>query len=109
MVGSFEAHEYMIFERKKVQDSIQALQVQTWKKHGGSNKFKSKGNKTQSKNSWVNTQNHKVMIGFLNQEEKEPHIRKRNKRRKMRSAITVKNGITWPRKTRERQKAMMMT
>lgn len=39
LVGSLEAHEMMIVERKWVQDSIEALQDQTWKKHGGSNKF----------------------------------------------------------------------
>ena len=32
LVGSLEAHEMRIIERKGVQDSIQALQAQTWKK-----------------------------------------------------------------------------
>ena len=38
LVGLLEAHEVRIVERKIVQDLIQALQAQTWKKHGGSNK-----------------------------------------------------------------------
>ena len=45
LVGSLEAHEIMIFERKWVQDLIQAPQAQAWKTHGGSNKFKGKGDK----------------------------------------------------------------
>lgn len=57
LTGSCEAHELRIVERKGVQDSIQALQAQTWKKHGGSNKFRGK---TQSKNSWSNPQKHLV-------------------------------------------------
>lgn len=42
LVGSLEAHEMRFVERKGVQDSIQALQTETWKKHGGSTKFKGK-------------------------------------------------------------------
>ncbi|XP_050876369.1 uncharacterized protein LOC127080083 [Lathyrus oleraceus] len=34
LVGSLEAHEMRFVERKCVQDSIQALQARTWKKHG---------------------------------------------------------------------------
>lgn len=48
LTGSLEAHELRIFERKGVQDSIQALQAQTWNNHGGSNNFRGK---TQSKKS----------------------------------------------------------
>ncbi|XP_050889237.1 uncharacterized protein LOC127094444 [Lathyrus oleraceus] len=48
LVGSLEAHEMRIVERKGVQDLIQTLQAQTWKKHSGSKKFKGKGDKTKS-------------------------------------------------------------
>ena len=54
LVGSLEAHEIRIVERKGVQDSIQALQAQSWKKNGGSNKGKGKFDKTQGKKSWSN-------------------------------------------------------
>ncbi|KAK2440388.1 putative mitochondrial protein [Trifolium repens] len=47
LVGSLEAHELMINERKGVQDSVQALQAQSSKKHGA-NKGK---NQNKSKNS----------------------------------------------------------
>ena len=54
------------------------------------------------------------MIRLLNtrKEEKQFHIRKKNRRRKTRIAITAKNDVTWPRtvgtrKTRERKKARM--
>lgn len=49
LIGSLEAHDLRIVERKWIQDLIQALQAQTWKEHDGSNKFKGKGDKTQSK------------------------------------------------------------
>ncbi|XP_050916822.1 uncharacterized protein LOC127131996 [Lathyrus oleraceus] len=62
LVGLLEAHEMMIVERKGVQDSIQALQARTWKKHGGSNKSKGKINKTQSKKFWSNPQKHKCHL-----------------------------------------------
>ncbi|XP_058783879.1 uncharacterized protein LOC131658624 [Vicia villosa] len=52
LVGSLEAQEIRIFERKGVQDSIKALQVHSWKKNGGSNKFKSKVDKTRRKKPW---------------------------------------------------------
>lgn len=39
LVGSLEARELRIIERRGVQESIQALQAQTWKKHSGSRKF----------------------------------------------------------------------
>lgn len=38
LTGLLEAHELRIVERKGVQDSIQTLQAQTWKKHDSSNK-----------------------------------------------------------------------
>lgn len=57
LTGSLEAHDLRIVERKGVQDSIHALHAQTWKKHGGSNKFRGK---TRSKKSWSNPQKHKV-------------------------------------------------
>lgn len=60
LVGSLDAYEIRIVERKRVQDSIQVLQAHTWKKHGGSNKFKRNGEKTQTKKSWSNPQKHKV-------------------------------------------------
>lgn len=46
LVGSLEAHEIRIDKRKGVQDSIQALESQAWKKHGGFDKFRGKGDKT---------------------------------------------------------------
>ncbi|XP_058742623.1 uncharacterized protein LOC131615147 [Vicia villosa] len=49
LVGLLEAHEIRVVE-------IQALQTQSWKKHGGSEKFKGKRDKTQSKKSWSNPQ-----------------------------------------------------
>ena len=60
LVGSLEAHEMRIVERKGVQDSIQALQAQSWKKDGGPNKFKGKFNKTHGKKSWSNSHKNKV-------------------------------------------------
>ncbi|XP_050915303.1 uncharacterized protein LOC127130315 [Lathyrus oleraceus] len=60
LVSSLEAHELRIVERKKVQGLIQAIQAHILKKHGGSNKFKGKGDKTQSKKSLVNPQKDKV-------------------------------------------------
>lgn len=42
LVGSLGEHEIRIVEKKRVQDLIQALQAQAWKKHGGSEKFKGK-------------------------------------------------------------------
>ncbi|XP_058783325.1 uncharacterized protein LOC131658001 [Vicia villosa] len=60
LVGSLEAREIRIVERKGVQDSIQALQAQLWKKNGGSNKFKGKFDKTQGKKSWSNPHKHQV-------------------------------------------------
>ncbi|XP_050896860.1 uncharacterized protein LOC127103657 [Lathyrus oleraceus] len=54
-----KAHELRNVKRKWVQDSIQALHAQTWKKRGGFNKFNDKGDKSQSKKSWVNSQKHK--------------------------------------------------
>ncbi|MCH96964.1 retrovirus-related Pol polyprotein from transposon TNT 1-98, partial [Trifolium medium] len=46
LVGTLEAHELVINERKQVQETVQALQVQSFKKHGGN---KGKG-KDKSKN-----------------------------------------------------------
>lgn len=40
--GSLEAHGIRIVERTGVQDSIQALHAQAWKRHDGSEKFKGK-------------------------------------------------------------------
>lgn len=51
LVGSLEAREIGIVETKEVQDSIQALHTQPWKKNGGSNMFKGKIAKTQGKKS----------------------------------------------------------
>ncbi|XP_050876469.1 uncharacterized protein LOC127080179 [Lathyrus oleraceus] len=60
LVGSVEAHEIRTIERKGVQDSIQALQDQAWKKHDSSNKFRGKEHKPDSKKSWLNPQKHEV-------------------------------------------------
>ncbi|XP_050876957.1 uncharacterized protein LOC127080692 [Lathyrus oleraceus] len=60
LVGLLEAHEMRNVETKGVQNSIQALQAQIWKKHGGSNNFKGKRDKTQSKKYWSNPQKHKI-------------------------------------------------
>ncbi|XP_058756512.1 uncharacterized protein LOC131629754 [Vicia villosa] len=54
LVGLLEAHEIRIVERKGVHDSIRALQSQSWKKNGGSNKFKGKFKKNQGKKPWSN-------------------------------------------------------
>ncbi|MCI66222.1 mediator of RNA polymerase II transcription subunit 10-like, partial [Trifolium medium] len=35
LVGSLEAHELVINERKSAQESVQAMQAQTFKKNGG--------------------------------------------------------------------------
>lgn len=57
LVGSLEAHELWIVETRGVQESIQALQAQVWKKHGGSNKIKGKFKKSNGKKgSWPNSQ-----------------------------------------------------
>ena len=60
LVGSLEAHEMRIDERKGVQDSIQDLQAQSWKKDGGSNKIKGKFDKSQDKKTWSNLHKNKV-------------------------------------------------
>ena len=60
LVDSLEAYEMRIVERNGVWDSIQALQAQSWKKDGGSNKFKGKIDKTQGKKSWLNTHKNKI-------------------------------------------------
>lgn len=61
LVGSLEAHELRIVERKGVQDSIHVLQTQTWKKNYGFNKSKRKWDKTQSKkSSWLHFQKQNV-------------------------------------------------
>ena len=60
LVGSLEAHEWKIIERRGVQESIQALQAQTLKNHGGSEK--SKGNFDSGKKKkcpWSKSQKHK--------------------------------------------------
>ncbi|XP_058783257.1 uncharacterized protein LOC131657928 [Vicia villosa] len=54
LVGLLEAHEIRIVERKGVHDSIRALQAQSSKKNGGSNKFKGKFKKNQGKKPWSN-------------------------------------------------------
>ncbi|XP_058726874.1 uncharacterized protein LOC131598275 [Vicia villosa] len=54
LVGSLEAHEIRIVEKKGAHNSIQALQAQSWKKNGGSNKFKDKFDKNQGKKPWSN-------------------------------------------------------
>lgn len=53
-------HEIRIIERKRVQDSIQALHAQSWKKSGDSNKFKGKINKNRGKKFWSNPHKNKV-------------------------------------------------
>lgn len=56
-IGSLEAHE--LRKRKGIQDYIQVLHAQTWKKHGGSG-FKGKGDKSFSKkDSWLDSQKQK--------------------------------------------------
>lgn len=61
LVGSLEAHEFRIIERKDVQYLIHALQIQTWNKHASSNKFKGKGDKTlRNKSSWLHSQKQKA-------------------------------------------------
>lgn len=56
LVCSLQARELRIIERRDVQESIQALQVQTWKKHDGSSKTKGKFDKGYSrKGSWFNS------------------------------------------------------
>jgi hypothetical protein len=53
LVGTLEAHELRIIERKCVKEFTQALQAQIWKKHGGFKKFKGKSDKGKNKNgSW---------------------------------------------------------
>ena len=59
-VGSLEAHEIRIIERKGVQDSILTLQAQSWKKDDGSNKFKGKFDKTHGKKSRSNSHKNKI-------------------------------------------------
>ncbi|XP_050914861.1 uncharacterized protein LOC127129779 [Lathyrus oleraceus] len=60
LVGSLEVHEIRIVERKGVQDSIQELQAQSWKKSGGSNKLKGKIDKTHGKKCRSNPHKNKV-------------------------------------------------
>jgi len=60
LVGSLEAHELKIIEIRGVQESIQALQAQRWKKNGGSEKSKGKfDSNKKKKGSWSNSQKHK--------------------------------------------------
>jgi len=56
LVGSLEAHELKIIERRGVQETIQALKTHTWKIHGGSEKFKGNFDKSKNKKwSWSNS------------------------------------------------------
>lgn len=58
LVGSLEAHEMQIVERKGIQEAIQALQAQTWKGQGGSGKFKGRFDKNNTKKgSWLKNSN----------------------------------------------------
>lgn len=50
----------MIFKRKGIQDSRQALKAQLWKKNGSSNKFKGKIDKTRGKKYQSNPHKNKV-------------------------------------------------
>jgi len=60
LVGSLEAHELKIIERRGVQESIQALQAQTLKNHGGSEKSKGKFDSSKKKKGpWSNSQKRK--------------------------------------------------
>ncbi|XP_050876912.1 uncharacterized protein LOC127080645 [Lathyrus oleraceus] len=100
LVGSLEAPEMRIVERKGVQDLIQAPQAQTWKKHGGSNKFNGKGDKNQNKKSWPNPQKHKVddrASEFSKRGEGNSYQKDKEEKKKVCVAINVKNGVTWPR------------
>ena len=96
LVGSLEAHEKRIVERKGVQDLIQALQVQSWKKDGGSNKFKGKFDKTRGKKYWSKPHKHQVEDGASESSKGgEGNYRKvKEDKKKVCSAITVKNGVT---------------
>lgn len=110
MVGLFEAHEIRIFKRKKVQDPIQTLQAQAWKKNGSSNKFKGKIDKTRGKKSWSNTDRGKVDDRVLNPRKEEKEIMRKIKKIKMCVVATVKSRVTWlrnvgTRKIKDRQKA----
>ncbi|GAU48263.1 hypothetical protein TSUD_405090 [Trifolium subterraneum] len=86
LVGTLEAHELVINERKVVQETIQALQAQTFKKNGG-NKGK---NKDQSNNS---SQKHKKF------DEKSESFKKgggtSNPKRKDKSHIQCYNCEKW--------------
>ena len=98
-----------IIKIKGVQDSIQALQAQSLKKDGGSNKFKGKFDKTHEKKSWSNSIRIRSKIDLLNPRKWEEETIERTKKiRKICNVITVKSGDTWPRivgteKTRDRQ------
>jgi len=60
LVGSLEARDLKIIERRGVQESIQALQAQTWKKNVGSEKSTCKFDSSKNKKgSWSNSQKHK--------------------------------------------------
>lgn len=60
LVGSLEACELRVIERRGVQESIQALQAQTWKKHSRSRKFNEKLDKSNNnKGSWYHSQKKK--------------------------------------------------
>ncbi|XP_050885286.1 uncharacterized protein LOC127088725 [Lathyrus oleraceus] len=82
LVGSLEAHEIRTVEKKEVQDSIQALQAQSWKKNSGSNKFKGKLYKTQGKKSWSNPHKNKVDDRASESSKKEKEIPMINKKEK---------------------------
>lgn len=80
-----------IVEWKGVQDLIQALKVQAWKKHGGSNKFKGKGDKTQSKKSWPNPQKHKVDYRvFESSKRGEGNSYQKDKREEKKRCVVLK-------------------
>ena len=76
---------------------IQALHAQAWKKHGGSSKFKGKGDKTQSKKSWSNPKKHMVDDKASESSKRgEGHFYQKYKEKKACNVTIVKSWVTWP-------------
>ena len=63
-----------------MQESIQALQAQSWKKDGGSNKFKGKLDKTQERSLDRNLTNIKSEMKLLNPRKEEEETIERAKK-----------------------------
>lgn len=111
LVGSLEVYEIRIVERKTFKIRYKHYRIRLGRSTTVPTNSKSKETRLRARSFGQTLKNTRSVIGLLNprKEDEETHIRK-TKRKKVCSAIIVKNGVTWPRiigiiKTRDRQKA----